>query len=161
MATELTNDKGATESKPFEWFAGAGDLSSWGRVHKSIRDSVVGVLESSDGQLPNGPEAGAWAEASEKYASLAVPGLGFEMLYDFGTDAIDQEGILLETIASAKEGQRLLGILRQQSGIEGGDDSAGAEHSPLPPTDTSMFVSGAVVAGLLGVAGFAYWKLKD
>ena len=161
MATQLKNDKGATEADPYEWFAGTGDLQSWGRVHKSIRDSVVGVVESSGGHLPNGPEAASWASHSEKYSNLSNTGLGFEMLADFGFDAMDQAALVEETIDSAKEGQRLLGILRGQAGIEGEDDSAGAESVQAPAGDTEMFVGGAVVASLLGLAGLAYWKLKD
>lgn len=160
MATLLVNDKGANESDPYPGGFGilaiASDVASWGRVHKSFRDSVLGVIQSQEG-LPNAAEAGVWAEQSEKYSNLAMPGLGFEMIVDFGPfDALDSNSLVHETIASAKEGQRLLGLLRRQADIEGGDDTGGAENVKAPGGDASMFAGGAVVATIVG-AGLAAW----
>lgn len=152
----LTNDKGKTESDPFDYYAGRGDLQSWGRVHKSIRASVGGVLNSTSQALPNAGEARQWVEVSEKYSDLAIPGLGFEYLYNFGSDGLDQAAIVEETIDSAKEGQRLLGILRGQAGIEGGEDSSGVDPAPQPKSDVKAFIGGAVVLGL----AYGVWRVS-
>lgn len=162
MADLLVNDKGANEADPYPGGLGimaiTSDVQSWARVLKAVRDSVMGVLASSGKSLPNGPEAQKWVEDSEKYADLATPGLGFEALYDFGLfGASDQNGLVHETISEAKEGQRLLKILRGQAGFEGGDDVGGVENIKAPSSDASMFMGGAVVAVLLGAA---YWFTK-
>jgi hypothetical protein len=162
MADLLVNDKGANETDP--WPGGMGifavttDVQSWARVLKSVRESVQGVLKSSPG-LPNAGEAEVWVEETEKYSDLANPGLGFGALFDFGPfDALDQNALVMETIANAKEGQRLLGVIRSQAGVEGGEDVGGTENVDSkhikPESDASMFIGGAVVAGLVGAA---YW----
>jgi len=152
----LTNDKGNTESNPYDYYAGGGDIASWGRVHKSISDSVSSVL-SSEGELPSRGEAGAWVEASEKYSDLSNVGLGFEGMADFGADWFNSEGIIKDTIDSAREGKRLLGLLRRQAGIPGGSTTGGTDNPPPQPSrDVKAFVGGAVVLGL----AYGVWRVS-
>jgi hypothetical protein len=154
MAKHLVNDKGQTEAEPWTFPAAfTSDVQSWGRVHKSVHDAVSAVTQTgSSAAAPNREEALVWIDESEKYRDLSNPGLGFGTILDFGPfDALDQNALVMETIASAKEGQRLLGVLRAQAGLTGGEEVGGAVNNPLPPEppgDVKMFVGGAVVAGL-------------
>lgn len=157
MATQLVNDKKQTESDPWSWpSAFTSDVQSWGRVHKSVHDSLAGIAAGSEAaNTANITEVMAWLNASQKYTDLANPGLGFGMILDFGPfDALDQNGLVMETIASTKEGQRLLGILRSQLNIEGGEEVGGLDNEPAPQGDVKLFMGGAVVAAL---AYGAWW----
>ena len=152
----LTNDKGKTESDPYDYFAGGGDVASWGRVHKSISDSVSSVL-SSEGELPSRGEAVAWVEQGGRYSDLSNVGLGFEGMADFGADWFNSEGIIKDTIGSAREGERLLGLLRKQAGIPGGSTTGGTDNPPpQPKSDVKAFVGGAVVLGL----AYGVWRVS-
>lgn len=152
----MTNDKGKTESDPFDYYAGGGDVASWGRVHKSISDSVSSVL-SSEGAVPSRGEAVAWVGSSGKYSDLSNVGLGFEGMSDFGSDWFNSEGIIKDTIDSAREGKRLLGLLRKQAGVPGGESTGGTDNpAPQPKSDVKAFVGGAVVLGL----AYGVWRVS-
>jgi len=153
----LTNDKNKTESDPYDYYAGGGDGASWGRVHKSISDSVSNVL-SSEGVMLSRGEAAAWVEGSKKYSDLSNVGLGFEGVSDFGVDWFNSEGIIKDTIDSAREGERLLGLLRTQANIPGGSATGGTENPPppQPKSDVKAFVGGAVVLGL----AYGVWRVS-
>jgi hypothetical protein len=120
---------------------------------------VAGIAGGSEAaSTPNITEVMAWLNTSQKYTDLANPGLGFGMIMDFGLfDAFDQNGLVMETIASTKEGQRLLGILRSQLNMEGGEEVGGLDNEPAPQGDVKLFMGGAVVAAL---AYGAWWLNK-
>jgi len=164
MATQLVNDKKQTESEPWTWpWAFTSDVQSWGRVHKAVHDALAGIAGGSEAaNTPNITEAMAWLADSQKYTDLANPGLGFGMVLDFGPFiAIDPNGLVMETIGSTKEGQRLLAILRSQLNMEGGEDVGGLDNAPAPAGDVKLFVGGAVVAALAYGAWWLNRKSQD
>lgn len=164
MATQLVNDKKQTESEPWNWpWAFTSDVQSWGRVHKAVHDALAGIAGGSEAaSTPNITEAMAWLADSQKYTDLANPGLGFGMILDFGPfDALDPNGLVMETIGSTKEGQRLLAILRSQLNMEGGEEVGGLDNEPAPQGDVKLFVGGAVVAALAYGAWWLNRKSQD
>jgi hypothetical protein len=163
MTKHLVNDRGRSETDPWSWpMAFTEDVRSWGRVHKAVHDSVLGVLET-DASLsaPNRSEAMVWTDRSEIYRDLSDPGFG--TIIDFGPfDALDQNSLVRETIASAKEGQRILGILRTQSGMEGGAEVGGADSPKLPndPGSAGSIGKAWMFGALLGAAAL-YLSTRD
>lgn len=156
MADPLINNRGNTEHDPCEFVVcTAGDVTSWAALHKGFRDKVVQLLPSmTAGPLKS--EVEGWASESEKYSDLSG---GISSLWDFG---ITLNADLIEQIISdAKEGRRLLGLMREQLNLPGGEDVGAAEGTEdrddlmdvLNPfegmtKEIRLFVGGAVLTGL-------------
>jgi len=112
--SQLKNDKGFTPSNPYSWgFASLGDLESWGRLHSSQR-AAVGALMQSAGSMPGIEEVKAWHAESERFDNLATPGLGFELLMDFGVASNAQ--LVDLAVASALNSEGYLSKMREHIG---------------------------------------------
>jgi len=149
---ELKNDRGGTESEPWKYYPGPGDLLSWARVQKAYWEQLEQLLRNAaTSATPEGLEAGTWLADNEKYAKLADDTLGFESLSEFGPQSTEE--IILQTIESARGARARVELV---------SDSADIEAPPLDyvgPTDTGgagkeirLFVGGAVLAGLAFIA---------
>lgn len=151
----LKNDKGYSEDDPCGFFCTVYDVESWGRVHMAVRAAVGQLLQSGDDFGAERGPAQAWYEDSEKYDGLANTGLGFSTLADFGVAG--NEELVMQSIASTKEGKRILGVLRGIAGVQGGDDIGGvAEEPSTVGKEIRIFGAGAALAALAYVGWRAY-----
>jgi hypothetical protein len=141
---ELKNDRGGTESEPYKYFAGSGDVRSWSRLHLAYWDSVREALRNAAASAtPEGLEAGEWVEASEELNSYANPSFGFQWTGEGNAEKIG------EIIASAKQGQAHLASL-QSAGVPA--EKPDTYTPPDAGKEVRLFVGGAVLAGLAYLA---------
>lgn len=144
---ELQNDRGGTESEPYKYFAGTGDVKSWARLFKSYWRQVNNLAITADGVQKE--QAQLWLEETKKYADLADETLGFGVLQDFGFTS--NEDLIGGLIDVAKEGREWVTILGGEQGVElpapggHGDDGGTAK-------EIRLFVGGAVLASLAYIA---------
>ena len=145
---ELINDRGGTESEPFKYFAGTGDVKSWARLFKSYWRQVnnLAVTEEDAAQRE---QAQLWLENTQKYAELADESFGFGVVADFGFSS--NEDLIAGIIDVTKEGREWVTLLGGEQGVE--LPTPGGSGEPMGASkEVRIFVAGAALAALAWVA---------
>ena len=144
---ELQNDRGGTETEPFKYYAGTGDVKSWARLFKSYWRQVNNLAVTSDDPLQR-EQAQLWLEQTQKYAELADESFGFGVVADFGFSS--NEDLIAGLIDVTKEARDWVDLLGGEQGVElptpGGQGEVSSTNKEL-----RIFVAGAALAALAWV----------
>lgn len=155
----LQNDKGQTSEDPYEYFAGPGDVQSWARLFKQLREKVIDLAESNTKTqlVPLEKEATAWAARTAKYAGLVgVGGVEPAILAEGFTWDTTNDELIDQLILESEEAQRLIRVLRNEMGVPGGGEVGTTDDGQGPPISNELKL--VALGGLLAGAGWLAYK---